>query len=460
MENEETKLNSSLKTRHIVMLSLGGAIGSGLFVGSGSVMSMAGPSAILAYVLAGLMLFVVMYGVGRMVVYGDVKEAGMSGIIKPYVGARWAHFTDWVYWSCWMAVLIAEQAGVSVYLGMLFPDVPAKLYWIFALIVAVLATAINLYSVRAFAETEYWLAFVKVAVIIILIGLGLYLLVVNDPHLGFTVSAAQKSANTSMAPSFMPHGLSGLVASLMIVIFSFGGSELAAVTVAETENPKVAIPKAIRGVLIRIISFYVIPIFLFLQLLPWSQVSGTNQESPFATIFKRIGIPDADKVVLVVIVIAIFSAVNSAIYATSRSLYSRMLESQGRIGQYLGQVSKKQVPMRAIYVSSAILFLGVLLTAAIGENFWVFVANSISFSVSIVWIILLIAAIIMYFKRAETGNWFLKIVTPIVLVVLVAIFVWQVKQSLVFTSFQSWGVLVFALIICLASFFSYRKPKK
>lgn len=168
---------------------------------------------------------------------------------------------------------------------MLIPGVPL---WVFALIVAVLGTAINLWSVRAFAETEYWLAFIKVAVILILIALGIYLLVINDAHLGFVADTAQKVSTKSTAPSFAPNGFSGFLTSLLVVIFSFGGSELAAITVAETENPKVAIPRAIRGVLIRIISFYVIPIFLFLHLLPWSEVLNPDAASPFATIFARV----------------------------------------------------------------------------------------------------------------------------------------------------------------------------
>lgn len=448
LENSEHKLKSTLQTRHIVMLSLGGAIGSGLFLGSGQTISAAGPSVLLSYVLAGLMLFVVMFGVGRMVLDQDVHESGISGIIKPYVGEHMAHFTDWVYWATWMAVLIAEEAGVSTFLAMLIPGVPL---WVFALLVAVLGTAINLYSVRAFAETEYWLAFVKVAVIILLIVLGAYLLIINDAHLGFTAHEVQKVSD-SVAPSFAPNGFKGFLSSLLIVIFSFGGSELVAVTVAETEDPKTALPKAIRGVLVRIISFYVIPIFLFLQLLPWSEVSNPDAPSPFATIFTKVGIPYADKIILIVIVIAIFSAVNSAIYATSRSLYSRMEGSRSKIGQQLSVLNKNQVPVRAILVSSGILFVGVILSAIFGDNFWHFVAGSISFTIIIVWIMLLVAAVLMYFKRKNSGHLFLKIVTLLVLLVLIFVLITQVFSN-------SCTLSIFALIICLLSYFSYRKPK-
>lgn len=448
MENS-TGLKSSLKTRHIVMLSLGGAIGSGLFLGSGKVIAQAGPSVLLSYILAGLTLYVVMYGVGKMVIHQDEHKAGMAGVVAPFIGDHWAHFADWVYWATWMAVLIAEEAGVSTFLAMLIPGVPL---WVFALIVAVLGTAINLWSVRAFAETEYWLAFIKVAVILILIALGIYLLVINDAHLGFVADTAQKVSTKSTAPSFAPNGFSGFLTSLLVVIFSFGGSELAAITVAETENPKVAIPRAIRGVLIRIISFYVIPIFLFLHLLPWSEVSNPDAASPFATIFARVGIPHADKIVLVIIVIAIFSAVNSAIYATSRSLYSRIQGSNSYVGQRLGKLSKNQVPTNPILVSSFVLFIGVLLSAILGDGFWQFVAGSISFTISIVWILLLVAALVLYFKHKEVTNWFVKLATLVVLIALTIIFIMQIVTN-------PWTLSVFALVICLLSYFTYRKKK-
>ncbi|MDR0199198.1 MAG: amino acid permease [Streptococcaceae bacterium] len=451
---EVKELKSSMKTRHVVMMSLGGAIGSGLFVGLGSTLVNAGPAAILSYILAGLTLFVVMYGVGRMVVHQKVhSDVGMSGIIKPYVGEHWGHFTDWVYWATWMAVLIAEQAGVAMVLSELIPGVPL---WVFSLVVAAVATAINLISVRTFAETEYWLSFIKVAVIVILIVVGIGLLLLNNPNLGFHLSAAQKAANASVAPSFAPKGIGGIITSLLVVIFSFGGSELAAVTVAETENPEYAIPRAIRGVLFRIISFYVVPIFLFVELLPWKNFTA-GAESPFATIFKRVGIPFADKIILVVIVIAIFSAVNSAIYATSRSLYSRVQHSESGIGKSLSYLNKNQVPVRAIYVSSGVLFLGVILSAALGKGFWQFVASSISFTITIVWFILLLAAIIMYMKHKETGKWWLTVITIIVALVLAAIFIAQVITQLKGSGWMSWGVLVFAVVICLFSYFSYHK---
>ena len=181
-------------------------------------------------------------------------------------------------------------------------------------------------------------------------------------------------------------------------------------------------------------------------------MSNPDAASPFATIFARVGIPHADKIVLVIIVIAIFSAVNSAIYATSRSLYSRIQGSSTYVGKKLGKLSKNQVPTNAILVSSFVLFIGVLLSAVLGDGFWQFVAGSISFTISIVWILLLVAALVLYFKHKEVTNWFVKLATLVVLIALSLVFIMQIITN-------PWTLSVFALVICLLSYFSYRKKK-
>lgn len=336
IQKKDERLKSSLKSRHIVMMSLGGAIGAGLFAGSGTAIATAGPAVILAYLLAGILLYIVMYGVGQIILaQKDETAPGMSGLIRDYVGNRWAHFTDWVYWACWMGAVVAEEVGISGILHGMFPQVQG---WFFALIVAVITTMINLYSVGAFGETEYWLAWIKVAVIIILIVIGMSLFIVQMTHLGCVGGFNEMNRK---AGGFMPHGVSGIFTSFLMVIYSYGGSELAAITVSETEDPKRSIPKAIRGVMFRIVAFYFVPIFLFLELLPYDKISKAGTVSPFAQIFTLIHIPAAEIIVNWVIVIALFSAINSAIYATSRSLYSRMQYTERKFGKSLHKLSKK-----------------------------------------------------------------------------------------------------------------------
>jgi L-asparagine transporter-like permease len=370
----------------------------------------------------------------------------MSGLISPYVGPHWGHFTDWVYWANWMGAVVAEEVGASEILHGLFPTVPG---WIFALVIAIITMVINLYSARAFAETEYWLAFLKIAVIVILMLVGFWLLCTQIFHMGWGPGLGKMNT----AVGFSPNGIQGILNSLLIVIYSYGGSELAALTVSEVEDPKKAIPKAIRSILLRIIAFYIIPIFLFLELLPWKDVSDPNGPSPFAEIFSLIHIPYAENVVMAIIVIALFSAINSAIYATSRSLFARVENSKRGLGAWLKKVSPHGVPTRTILFCSGMLFVGVVLSAVFGDNFFNYIAGSISYTISIVWIMLLVSALIMYFKDRESGSTFIKIVAVIALIALVLIFVGIVVGN-------PWGISVFALVIGLASFFSYRKPKK
>jgi L-asparagine transporter-like permease len=444
MENSEKALSSSLKTRHIVMLSLGGAIGAGLFAGSGQAIAAAGPSVILTYLLAGLILFVIMHGVGQIVLHQKEKSVGMSGLIEPFVGKRFAHFTDWVYWAAWMGVTVAEASAIAQFLGVWFPQVPA---WVFVLIVAILTLVINLYSVRAFAETEYWLAWIKVAVIIALIVAGIYLLLTQVFHLG----VAQAFGKMNTYGGFAPHGMKGFFNAMLMVIYSYGGSELIAITVSEVEDPKKAIPKAIRGVMLRIVAFYFIPMFLFIELYSWKFLSTTH-ESPFALVFTKLGIPGAANIINFVIILALFSVINSAIYATSRSLYSRTKNSETKLGKWFSNLSPKGAPLRAIGFSSSLLFVGVILSYIFGSQLFGYLAGSISYTILIVWIMLIVSSLIFYFK-GNRGSFIVRVLSILTLLALLVIAYFIVISN-------PWGLSVFAIIICIASLLSYRKPKQ
>ncbi|HAQ8405407.1 TPA: amino acid permease, partial [Enterococcus faecium] len=245
---EDKKLKKQLSSRHITMLALGGAIGAGLFKGSGEAIGIAGPSVLIAFLIGGIILYIVMKGLGKIVLSGGDTHHGLSGLIRPYLGAHAADFTDWVYWSMWIINIIAEAVAAASFLQLWFPHIPA---WVFVFMLAVLTTIINLYSVRLFAETEYWLAFAKISVIILLIIFAAYL--VGQQMLGTGVFPTLQQLTDH--GGFTPHGMKGIISSLLVVIYSYGGSELIAITVSEADDPKRAIPKAIKGVMGRIISF-------------------------------------------------------------------------------------------------------------------------------------------------------------------------------------------------------------
>lgn len=444
-------LSGTLKTRHVVMLSLGGAIGAGLFLGSGSAILAAGPAVIVSYLLSGLILYILLLGVSKIVIHQKEKSVGMSGLISPIIGKRLGHFTDWMYWIVSMSVVIAEAAAISQFLAPVFPTVPA---WVWYIVAAALTFLLNMVSVRAFAESEYWLAWIKIAVIILLILFGIILLGTQVFHLGL----GQGLAKMSNYGGFAPTGIGGILGSMLIVLYSYGGSELVAITVSETENPREAIPKAVRGVIGRIAIFYVVPIFLFVELYSWKELSQ-SKESPFVSIFNHFHVPFAGAVVQVVIIIALFSVLNSMVYGTSRSFYARVAQSDHSLGKFFAKLSSKQVPVRSLTFSVALLIIGAILSLYF-SNMFVVMASSISLILTIVWLMLLIAGIVYYFKNPEVAGWGLKISSIIALLALLAVGVGTVIQTATAPGTPVLFIFGYTIVVILVSFLSYGFRRK
>ncbi len=435
---EDKKLKKQLSSRHITMLALGGAIGAGLFKGSGEAIGIAGPSVLIAFLIGGLILYIVMKGLGKIVLSGGDTHHGLSGLIRPYLGAHSADFTDWVYWSMWIINIIAEAVAAASFLQLWFPHIPA---WVFVFMLAVLTTIINLYSVRLFAETEYWLAFAKISVIILLIIFATYL--VGQQMLGTGVFPTLQQLTDH--GGFTPHGMKGIISSLLVVIYSYGGSELIAITVSEADDPKRAIPKAIKGVMGRIISFYIIPLFLLLILFPWNTLAGTNV-SPFVMVFEKMNIPFAADIVNFVIVLALFSSINSGVYASSRILFFRLKDRKGS-SRKLAVLNKHQVPQRAVLFCTSVLYLGVALSYFVGDKLFVYLAGSLSYTVLLIWIIISAASFVLALRKGTLWD---KGISFFALAVLGLIFL-----GILFTN--SIGVTVLTGLLYLFIYFSYQK---
>lgn len=438
---EEPTLKKQMKTRHVTMLALGGAIGAGLFKGSGEAIGIAGPSVILAFLLGGLILFIVMTGLGQLVLHSEKNTGGLSGIIQPYLGNRAAHFADWVYWSLWMINVIAEAVAAASFLQLWFPHTPS---WVFVFVIALLTTLINLYSVRLFAETEYWLAFIKISVIVILIFFSLYIVGTQVLDIGFLPAMHAMTSHGG----FTPHGLKGLMSSMLVVIYSYGGSELIAITVGETENPKEAIPKAIRGVMGRIISFYIIPLTLLLIIYPWTTLAHSNV-SPFVMIFEKIHIPFAADIVNFVIILALFSSINSGIYASSRTLYFRLKNSKGRARQ-LAVLSGHSVPKRAVLFSTGTLYLGTVLTYFVGNKLFNYLAGSLSYTVLIIWMMICFTAFTLLKKIGTIRQRSISIFAMLALCMIFAGILFTSQPVVTFLT-----LFMYAVILV-----SYHKPKE
>ncbi|MBK4758746.1 amino acid permease [Enterococcus faecium] len=435
---EDKKLKKQLSSRHITMLALGGAIGAGLFKGSGEAIGIAGPSVLIAFLIGGLILYIVMKGLGKIVLSGGDTHHGLSGLIRPYLGAHSADFTDWVYWSMWIINIIAEAVAAASFLQLWFPHIPA---WVFVFMLAVLTTIINLYSVRLFAETEYWLAFAKISVIILLIIFATYL--VGQQMLGTGVFPTLQQLTDH--GGFTPHGMKGIISSLLVVIYSYGGSELIAITVSEADDPKRAIPKAIKGVMGRIISFYIIPLFLLLILFPWNTLAGTNV-SPFVMVFEKMNIPFAADIVNFVIVLALFSSINSGVYASSRILFFRLKDRKGS-SRKLAVLNKHQVPQRAVLFCTSVLYLGVALSYFVGDKLFGYLAGSLSYTVLLIWIIISAASFLLALRKGTLWD---KGISFFALAVLGLIFL-----GILFTN--SIGVTVLTGLLYLFIYFSYQK---
>ena len=306
---------------------------------------------------------------------------------------------------------------------------------------AVLTTIINLYSVRLFAETEYWLAFAKISVIILLIIFAAYL--VGQQMLGTGVFPTLQQLTDH--GGFTPNGMKGIISSLLVVIYSYGGSELIAITVSEADDPKRAIPKAIKGVMGRIISFYIIPLFLLLIIFPWNTLAGTNV-SPFVMVFEKMNIPFAADIVNFVIVLALFSSINSGVYASSRILFFRLKDRKGS-SRKLAVLNKHQVPQRAVLFCTSVLYLGVALSYFVGDKLFGYLAGSLSYTVLLIWIIISAASFVLTLRKGTLWD---KGISFFALAVLGLIFL-----GILFTN--SIGVTVLTGLLYLFIYFSYQK---
>lgn len=427
-----------MAARHITMIALGGAIGAGLFKGSSSAIAAAGPSVLIAYFIGGIVLYFVMKSLEKLVL-SSKDPHGLSGLVQPYLGNHTADFTDWVYWSMWMINIIAEAVAAASFLQLWFANVPT---WVFVLIIALLTSLINLFSVALFAETEYWLAFIKISVVILLIIFGVFLVAkqIFDTNLVTTFSGMTAHSG------FAPHGFKGVINSLLIVIYSYGGSELIAITVSETEDPKRAIPKAIRGVIGRIISFYIIPMFLLIVIYNW-QTLATSSMSPFVMVFNKMHIPFAGDIVNLIIILALFSSINSGIYASSRLLYFRLKNRQGKMAQRMAHLNKHHVPQRAVIFCSGTLYIGVVLSYFVGDRLFNYLAGSLSYTVLAVWVLISLAGFGLSLKTKSLSG------RTMSLLALIALFL--ILIGILFTN--PIGVTVFTAILYFIIFISYRK---
>ncbi|GAD10105.1 GABA permease [Gluconobacter frateurii NBRC 103465] len=331
---EPDQLAQSLRTRHIVMIALGGVIGAGFFIGSSAALSMGGPAVIVSYVLAGLLVWLV-NSMMRDLASVTPGRASFLGQIRHALGDRFGFVAGWTYWLTWVTVIGVEAIAVT---SMLTPYIPVP-YAVLELLVLGAMTAVNLLSVKGYGEFEYWFSAIKVLAIIVFSGIGFWALGVHSIPV---------KENLFSHGGVLPHGLLALLAVIPTVLFSMGGSEIATVAAVESDNTERNIARATRTIPLRIGVFYLVTISLILCLVPWTDI--VPGQSPFLLVLNRFHVPFAGLAMGVVILVAALSSLNSGIYVTSRILYE-LAETGDAPSTFLVVEPKTQLPRRALLAS-------------------------------------------------------------------------------------------------------------
>ncbi|MGH3723758.1 MAG: amino acid permease [Mycobacterium sp.] len=376
----ESGLQHSLQKRHLTMIAIGGVIGAGLFVGSGAIIQSAGPAAFLTYAITGVLIVMVMRMLGEMAV-ANPSTGSFADYSRRALG-DWAGFSvGWLYWYFWVIVVGFEAVAGGKLIQDWLPHAPL---WLVALLLMTAMTATNLFSVRSYGEFEYWFASVKVAAIVA------FLLAGTCYVLGLWPNKQMDFSNLTRT-GFMPHGPGAIFTGIVIVIFSMVGAEIATIAAAESKDPTKAISQATNSVIYRVAIFFVGSIFLIAVIVPWdSPAMGT---SPYVTAFKTMGIPAADHIMRFVVLTAVLSCLNSAMYTASRMLF--VLAGRREAPRSWLKVNGRGVPVHAILASSFVGFVCVILAYLWPHTVFLFLLNSSGAVILFVYLMIALSQLVL-----------------------------------------------------------------
>ncbi|GFN46180.1 proline-specific permease ProY [Candidatus Regiella insecticola] len=386
----KNKLKRGLTARHIRFMALGSAIGTGLFYGSADAIKMAGPSVLLAYLIGGVVAFIIMRALGEMSV-NNPQASSFSRYAQDYLGPMVGYITGWTYCFEILIVAIADVTAFGIYMGVWFPEVP---HWIWVLSVVLIIGAINIMSVKVFGELEFWFSFFKVATIIVMILAGIGIIFWGIGNGGQPTGIH----NLWTQGGFFSHGIICMLLSLQMVMFAYGGIEIIGITAGEAVDPKKSIPKAINSVPWRILVFYVGTLFVIMSIYPWHQV-GTNG-SPFVLTFQHLGITIAASILNFVVITASISAVNSDVFGVGRMLHG--MAEQGNAPKVCTAISKRGVPWVTVVTMMCAMLVAVYLNYLMPENVFLVIASLATFATVWVWIMILCSQIA--FRRSLNQN--------------------------------------------------------
>lgn len=376
--SENQNLSRGLKNRHVQLLAIGGAIGTGLFLGSGRSIHLAGPSILFAYIITGTICFFIMRALGELLL-SNLNYHSFVDFVYDYLGEEAAFITGWTYWFCWISLAMADVTAAGLYIQYWFPNIAQ---WVPSLIILVVLLIMNLTAVKLFGEMEFWFALIKVIAILGLIIIGIFMIIK-----GFSTDVGVSSfTNLWSHGGWLPNGISGFILSFQMVVFAFTGIELVGLTAGETENPEVVIPKAINNIPIRIIIFYVGALLIIMSIYPWNSI--TPDKSPFVQVFATVGISAAASIVNFVVLTSAASACNSGIFSTSRMIYS--LAKENNAPESMKKLTSTQVPFNATIFSAIVILISVILNYIIPEGVFVLITSISTFCFIFIWAIIVI----------------------------------------------------------------------
>jgi GABA permease len=437
----DDSLKKGLKQRHLTMIAIGGVIGAGLFVGSGAIIGEVGPAAFLTYALPGVMIVMVMRMLGEMAV-ANPSTGSFADYARQALGG-WAGFSvGWLYWYFWVIVVGFEAVAGAGILQRWIPDVPL---WVLALILMLLMTATNLFSVTSYGEFEYWFAGVKVATIVAFIALGSLFV------LGLWPGRDLDFSNLTEHGGFFPDGVGALFSGIVIVIFSMVGAEIATIAAAESDEPERGIVRATNSVVLRISVFFVGSIFLLATILPWN--STELGDSPYVSAMEEMGIPAAAEIMNFVVLTAVLSCLNSGLYTASRMLF--VLAARNEAPARMLLINRRGVPMWSIIASTIVGFACVLAAYISPDTVFLFLLNSSGAIILFVYLMICLSQLRMRQmvdpERLRVKMWFYPVLTlataAAIAAVLVSMFVRDDTRSQILLSLLAWAVVLVAYVL-------------
>lgn len=442
------QLQRELNNRHIQLIAIGGAIGTGLFLGSGQTISLTGPSLLFTYMLIGIVLFAFMRALGELLL-SNSKFNSFVDIANEYLGPFGGFVIGWTYWVCWIVSSMSDLTAMGQYFAYWYPQVP---HWLTVLFIVLLLISFNLLGARLFGELEFWFSIIKVVTIITMVIVGLVLI-----FLSFKTEYGHASfGNLIHHGGMFPHGAAGFLMSFQIAVYSFIGIELIGVTAGETKNPEKTIPKAINNVPIRILLFYIGGLLVIMSVIPWFKVDPDS--SPFVKLFTLIGVPFAAGIVNFVVLTAA-AATNSGIYSNSRILFG--LAKQGLGPKVLTKTNSNGVPYLSMLVSSITLLIAALLNFVFPDaiKLFIYVTTLSTVLFLVVWGMIIVSYIAYVKKNPEQHQssafklWGGKIIAYIVLSFFIFIFI------LLFFSKDTRVAIFISPLWFIFLFFYYKKYK-